>query len=116
MAQQSTIYALSSGRGRAGVAVIRVTGPMAGTALEQLAGPPPQPRYAALRTLRSPAGEVLDGALVLWLPGPRTETGEDMAELHVHGGRAVIAGVLNALGSVAGCRPAEAGEFARRSF
>jgi tRNA modification GTPase len=116
MAEQPTIYALSSGHGRAGVAVIRVSGPAAGTALGRLAGALPKPRYAALRTLRSPAGEVLDGALVLWLPGPRTETGEDMAELHVHGGRAVIAGVLEALGAVAGCRLAEAGEFARRSF
>ena len=116
MAQPATIYALSSGHGRAGVAVIRVSGPAAGRALERLAGALPKPRYAALRTLRSPAGEVLDGALVLWLPGPRSETGEDMAELHVHGGRAVIAGVLEALGAVDGCRPAEAGEFARRSF
>jgi tRNA modification GTPase len=116
MAQKPTIYALSSGHGRAGVAVIRVSGPAAGLALERLAGTLPKPRYAALRVLRSPAGEVLDGALVLWLPGPRTETGEDMAELHVHGGRAVIAGVLEALGAVADCRPAEAGEFARQSF
>jgi tRNA modification GTPase len=116
MAQQQTIFALSSGHGRAGVAVIRVSGPAAGPALERLAGALPRPRYAALRTLRSPAGEVLDGALVLWLPGPRSETGEDMAELHVHGGRAVIAGVLEALGAVGGCRLAEAGEFARRSF
>jgi tRNA modification GTPase len=85
-------------------------------ALERLAGALPKPRYAALRTLRSPTGEVLDGALVLWLPGPRTETGEDMAELHVHGGRAVIAGVLEALGTVPGCRLAEPGGFARRSF
>jgi tRNA modification GTPase len=116
MAQQATIYALSSGHGRAGVAVIRVSGPAAGVALERLARPRPKPRYAALRTLRSETGEVLDGALVLWLPGPRSETGEDMAELHVHGGRAVIAGVLAALGAVEGCRLAEPGEFARRSF
>jgi tRNA modification GTPase len=98
------------------VAVIRVSGPSAGKALERLAGALPRPRYAALRILRSPAGEALDAALVLWLPGPRSETGEDMAELHVHGGRAVIAGVLEALGAVDGCRPAEPGEFARRSF
>src|SRR5262245_48346391 len=116
MAQQATIYALSSGQGRAGVAVIRVSGPAAGPALERLAGALPKPRYAVLRTLRSPMGEVLDGALGLWLPGPSSETGEDMAELHVHGGRAVIAGVLAALGAVPGCRLAEPGEFARRSF
>jgi tRNA modification GTPase len=111
-----TIYALSSGRGRAGVAVIRVAGPEAGLALDRLAQPRPKPRHAALRTLRTAAGEVLDAALVLWLPGPRTETGEDMAELHVHGGRAVVAGVLEALSAVAGLRLAEPGEFARRAF
>lgn len=116
MTLQPTIYALSSGRGRAGVAVIRVSGPAAGIALEGLAGPLPRPRHAVLRTLRSRSGEVLDGALVLWLPGPRSETGEDMAELHVHGGRAVIAGVLAALGETGGLRLAEPGEFARRSF
>jgi tRNA modification GTPase len=89
-----TIFALSSGHGRAGLAVIRVSGPAAGLALDRLAAPRPKPRFAALRTVRSETGEVLDGALVLWIPGPRSETGEDMAEFHVHGGRAVIAGVL----------------------
>ncbi|HEX5959037.1 MAG TPA: tRNA uridine-5-carboxymethylaminomethyl(34) synthesis GTPase MnmE [Hyphomicrobiaceae bacterium] len=116
MAQQATIFALSSGQGRAGIAVIRVSGPRAGAALERLAGSLPKPRFAALRTLRNHGGEPLDSALALWLPAPRSETGEDMAELHVHGGRAVIAGVLEALGAVAGCRLAEPGEFARRAF
>ena len=76
-----------------------------------------KPRFAALRArLRSATGEVLDGALVLWFPAPHSETGEDMAELHVHGGRAVIAGVLAALGAIEGCRLAEPGEFARRAL
>jgi tRNA modification GTPase len=114
--RQPTIFALSSGHGRAGVAVIRASGPGAGTALDRLAGPRPKPRLAALRTLRGPAGEVLDQALVLWFAAPRTETGEDMAEFHVHGGRAVIAGVLEALGAIEGLRLAEPGEFARRAF
>jgi tRNA modification GTPase len=117
MAEQQTIFALSSGHGRAGVAVIRISGPAAGVALDRMAPPRPKPRLAAFRRVRHPeTGEVLDEALALWLPGPRTETGEDMGELHVHGGRAVIAGVLAALGSIAGCRLAEAGEFARRAF
>jgi tRNA modification GTPase len=116
-ARQSTIFALSSGHGRAGVAVIRISGPEAGTALDRLAGlPRPKPRLASLRTVRSQAGEVLDQALVLWFAGPRTETGEDMGELHVHGGRAVIAGVLEALGAMQGLHLAEPGEFARRAF
>ena len=116
MAGPATIYALSSGHGRAALAVIRVSGPGAGTALNRLARPRPKPRFAALRTVRSETGEVLDGALVLWIPGPNSETGEDMAELHVHGGRAVIAGVLGALATLPGFRLAEPGEFARRAF
>jgi tRNA modification GTPase len=116
MAEPPTIYALSSGHGRAALAVVRVSGPNAAAALDRLAPPRPKPRFAALRTLRSATGEVLDGALVLWIPGPRSETGEDMAELHVHGGRAVIAGVLAALAALPGFRLAEPGEFARRAF
>ena len=116
MAGPVTIFALSSGHGRAGLAVIRVSGPAAGLALDRLAAPRPKPRFAALRTVRSETGEVLDGALVLWIPGPRSETGEDMAEFHVHGGRAVIAGVLAALSALPGLRLAEPGEFARRAF
>jgi tRNA modification GTPase len=112
-----TIFALSSGHGRAGVAVVRVSGRAAGVALDRMAAPRPKPRAAAFRRVLDPAtGEVLDEALVLWFPAPKSETGEDMAELHVHGGRAVIAGVLAALGSVEGCRLAEPGEFARRAF
>ena len=117
MAETQTICALSSAPGRAGVAVIRISGPNAGALLERMCGGTPAPRMAALRRIRDGAGgEVLDTGLVLWFPGPRSETGEDMAELHVHGGRAVVAGVLSALRSSGLCRLAEAGEFARRAF
>ena len=112
-----TIFALSSGHGRAGVAVIRISGTLTGSILDQMAAPRPQPRYAALRRIRHPStAEVLDRALVLWFPGPASETGEDMAELQVHGGRAVVQGVIAALAGVSGCRLAEPGEFARRAF
>jgi tRNA modification GTPase len=116
MAPPATIYALSSGHGRAAVAVIRVSGTAAGVALDRLAAPRPKPRFAALRAVRNLAGEVIDGALVLWLPAPRSETGEDMAEFQVHGGRAVVAAVLEALSKIDGCRLAEPGEFTRRAF
>lgn len=117
MATGDTIFALSSGHGRAGVAVLRISGPSAGVVIERMAAPKPKPRFAAFRTIRHPhGGEVLDQALVLWFPAPKSETGEDMAELQVHGGRAVIAGVLAAIGSIEGCRLAEPGEFARRAF
>jgi tRNA modification GTPase len=117
MASSDTIYALSSGHGRAGVAVIRISGPAAGVVLDAMAAPRPRPRFAGFRRVRHPqTGEVLDDGLILWFPAPRSETGEDMAELQVHGGRAVVAGVLEAIGSIAGCRLAEPGEFARRAF
>src|SRR5262245_54234161 len=112
-----TIYALSSGHGRAGVAVIRMSGPAAGVVLDAMAAPRPKPRFAAYRRVRHPqTGEVLDDGLALWFPGPKSETGEDMAELQVHGGRAVVAAVLEAIGTIPGCRLAEPGEFARRAF
>ena len=113
----ATIFALSSGTGRAGVAVIRVAGPSAGAVVDRMASPRPKPRYAAFRRVRHPeTGEVLDEALVIWLPGPGTETGEDMAELQIHGGAAVIRAVLQGLSCIAGCRMAEPGEFVRRAF
>ena len=113
----ATIFALSSGRGRAGVAVIRIAGPRAGVVVDRMAAPRPKPRYAAFRRVKHPdSGQILDEALVLWLPGPRTETGEDMAELQIHGGAAVIRAVLGAIVCIAGCRPAEPGEFAQRAF
>jgi tRNA modification GTPase len=116
-ADRDTIFALSSGRPPAAIAVIRVCGPRAGFALEQLIGRLPAPRRASLARVRDPAGgETIDEGLALWFPGPKSETGEDMAELQVHGGRAVIAAVLAALGKLEGLRPAEAGEFTRRAF
>jgi hypothetical protein len=100
----------------AGIGVIRVSGPQAGAALAALAGRVPQPRRATLAKLRDHAGALLDEALVLWFPGPDTATGEDLAELHCHGGRAVIAAVEGALAALPGLRRAEPGEFTRRAF
>jgi tRNA modification GTPase len=114
---QETIYSLSSGAGRAGVSVIRVSGPGAGPAVKALARRVPQARRASLRRLVHPvSGSPIDEALVLWMPGPQSFTGEDSAEFHVHGGRAVVAAALDALGSLDGLRPAEAGEFTKRAF
>src|SRR6201987_1992963 len=115
--EPDTIFALSSGRPPAAIAVIRISGPRARVALEQLIGRVPQPRRASLARVRAPQnGAIIDEALALWFPAPNSETGEDMAELQVHGGRAVIAAVLAALAKVAGLRPAEAGEFTHRAF
>ena len=112
-----TIFALSSGAPPAGIAVIRVSGPAAGSALQALARRLPPPRAASLALLKDPRDDApLDRALLLWLPGPTTVTGEDMAELHCHGGRAVIAAVEEALAAMPGLRRAEAGEFTRRAF
>jgi len=117
MSDRSTIFALSSGRPPAAIAVVRVSGPRAGVALEKLIGRLPEPRQAALARVRDPAnGEPIDEALALWFPGPRSETGEDVAELQLHGGHAVVAAVLEALGAMPGCRLAEPGEFTRRAF
>ncbi|KPF63786.1 tRNA uridine-5-carboxymethylaminomethyl(34) synthesis GTPase MnmE [Porphyrobacter sp. AAP60] len=112
----ATIFALSSGAPPAGVGVIRVSGPQAGAALLALAGRVPPPRRASLAKLRAVDGALLDEALVLWFPGPNTATGEDLAELHCHGGRAVIAAVEAALAALPGLRRAEPGEFTRRAF
>src|SRR5216684_3355252 len=114
---RDTIFALSSGRPPAAIAVIRVSGPRAGRALAQMIGRLPQPRRASLARVRDPAsGEVIDEALALWFPGPNSETGEDVAELQLHGSRAVVTAVCTALGGLRGFRPAEAGEFTRRAF
>ena len=111
-----TIYALSSGAAPAAIAVVRVSGPDAASAMLALAGKVPPPRRAVTATLRGADETLLDQALVLWLPGPGTATGEDSAEFHLHGGRAVIAAVEAALATVPGLRPAQAGEFTRRAF
>jgi tRNA modification GTPase len=113
---RETIYALSSGRPPAAIAVVRISGPRAGEALKVLSGKIPAPRKATLARIRGRDGEIIDDALVLWFPGPRSETGEDLAEIQVHGGRAVIGAVFGALSNLAGLRPAEAGEFTRRAF
>ena len=117
MVDGSTIFALSSGRPPSAIAVIRISGPQACTALERLIGRVPDARKAALARVCDPEnGEAIDEALALWFPAPHSETGEDVAELQLHGGQAVIAAVLKALGTVAGCRLAEPGEFTRRAF
>lgn len=117
MSAGDTIFALSSGRPPVAIAVIRVSGPRAGDALRALTGRLPEPRRAAFARLRDPrTGEGIDDALALFFPGPKSETGEDTVELQVHGGRAVIAAVFNALSQIEGLRPAEAGEFTRRAF
>jgi tRNA modification GTPase len=114
---RDTIYALSSGRPPAAIAVVRISGPRAGDALKALTGRVPEPRKAALARVRDPAsGEAIDQVLALWFPGPNSETGEDTAELQLHGGRAVIAAALDALGRIDGLRMAEPGEFTRRAF
>ena len=111
-----TIFALSSGLPPAGIAVVRISGPQAGAALKALGGPLPVPRRASFRRFRSGDGAPLDDGLALWFPGPATATGEDAAELHLHGGRAVVAAVLAELARQPGCRVARAGEFTRRAF
>ncbi len=112
-----TIFALSSGAPPAAIGVIRISGQGAGVALRRLAGRMPPARRATLALLRDPAtGEPLDRALLLWFPGPDSATGEDLAELHCHGGRAVVAAIQAALGAIEGLRPAAPGEFTRRAF
>ncbi|MGC1777364.1 MAG: tRNA uridine-5-carboxymethylaminomethyl(34) synthesis GTPase MnmE [Xanthobacteraceae bacterium] len=114
---RSTIFALSSGRPPAAIAVMRLSGSNASVALEKLTGRLPEPRRAALVRVRDPAsGEEIDEALALWFPAPHSETGEDVAELQLHGGHAVVGAVLEVLGRIDGCRLAEPGEFTRRAF
>ncbi|OBZ93607.1 tRNA modification GTPase TrmE [Pararhizobium polonicum] len=115
-ATSDTIYALSSGSLPAGVAVIRISGPHTGKTIEQLCGALPAARTAVLRSIRNRNGEVLDQGLVLFFAGPASFTGEDCAELQVHGGRAVVDAILAELASLPGLRHAEAGEFSRRAF
>ena len=112
-----TIVALASGGLPAAIAVVRVSGPAAADLVAAIAGSLPTPRRASLRRLTDPgSGRPIDRALVLWLPGPGSPTGEDCAEFHVHGGRAVVAGLIEALTAWPGVRLAGPGEFARRAF
>ncbi len=110
-----TIFALASGAGRAAISVVRLSGDRAGQVLAALCRALPPPRHAMVRTLRDAEGAVLDRALVLWMPAPHSYTGEDSAELHLHGGRAILAAVSAAL-LAGGARPADPGEFTRRAF
>jgi tRNA modification GTPase len=117
-AAEETIFALASGRGRAGVAVLRLSGAGAGKTLAMLSGKPlPEARRAVLQALHDPGDErLLDEAIVLWFPGPQSFTGEDVVELHIHGGVAVIEAVSAALAGTCGCRAAEPGEFSLRAY
>ncbi len=115
--QNDTIFALASAAGRAGIAVLRLSGPGAATALAALGCVLPGPRKAVRAHFKHPVTKnLLDDGLLLWFPAPASFTGEDVAELHVHGGRAVVESVLAALSGIAGLRPAEPGEFTRRAF
>ena len=117
MNSKSTIYALSSGSGRAGIAVVRISGASAQDVIVRLAGALPKPRSASLRSLRSSLDDsVIDQALVFWFPGPHTATGEDVAEFHLHGSPAVVSKIFEELSFVDKLVPAAPGEFTRRAF
>jgi tRNA modification GTPase len=114
--RQQTIFALSSGRPPSAIAMVRVSGPQAGPALASLAGKMPVARMATRALLRDTNQTPIDDAVVLWFPGPASATGEDVAEFHVHGGRAVLAALFAALSAIENVRAAEPGEFTRRAF
>src|ERR1700748_1726019 len=113
--RDQTIFALSSGRPPSAIAIVRVSGPAAGVALGSLPGRGPPPRVATRVLLRDADGQPIDDAVVLWFPGPASATGEDVAEFHVHGSRAVLATLFAALAKFPDVRPAEPGEFTRRA-
>src|ERR1700704_98220 len=114
--RDQTIFALSSGRPPNAISVVRVSGAHAGTVLTSLAGKIPLPRMATRVLIRDANQGSIDDAVVLWFPGPASATGEDVAEFHVHGGRAVLSALFAALSSYDGVRAAEPGEFTRRAF
>src|SRR5205823_3634006 len=114
--RDQTIFALSSGRPPSAIALVRVSGPQAGKIMTALAGKLPPPRMATRALLRDVGQRPIDDAVVLWFPGPASATGEDVAEFHVHGGRAVLAALFAALSAFEDVRPAEPGEFTRRAF
>src|SRR3954467_1431019 len=114
--RDQTIFALSSGRPPSAIALVRVSGSQAGQMLTALAGKLPSPRMAARALLRDVGQRPIDDAVVLWFPGPASATGEDVAEFHVHGGRAVLAALFAALSNFENVRAAEPGEFTRRAF
>src|SRR5437763_10318506 len=110
------VFALSSGRPPSAIAIVRVPGAAAGTTLTALAGKKPGPRTATRALLRDVGQRPIDDAVVLWFPGPKSATGENVAEFHVHGGRAVLAALFAALSALENVRAGEAGEFTRRAF
>src|SRR6202048_2426641 len=114
--REQTIFALSSGRPPSAIAMVRVSGPQAGVALTSLAGRIPAPRMAARALLRDSGQQPIDDSVILWFPAPASATGEDVAEFHVHGGRAVLAALFAALSGLENVRAAEPGEFTRRAF
>src|SRR3978361_69014 len=114
--RDQTIFALSSGRPPNAISVVRVSGAHAGPILKALAGKNPPPRRATRALIRDANQQPIDDAVVLWFPGPKSATGEDVAEFHVHGGRAVLAALFAALSSFENTRAAEPGEFTRRAF
>src|SRR6266478_2876871 len=114
--REQTIFALSSGRPPSAISIVRVSGPQAGAALTSLAGRIPMPRMATRALLRDAKRQPIDDAVVLWFPAPASATGEDVAEFHVHGGRAVLAALFAALSAIENVRAAEPGEFTRRAF
>jgi tRNA modification GTPase len=114
--RDQTIFALSSGRPPNAISVVRVSGPHAGAILSALAGRNPLPRKATRALIRDENQRPIDDAVVLWFPGPKSATGEDVAEFHVHGGRAVLAALFAALSAFENTRAAEPGEFSRRAF
>jgi tRNA modification GTPase len=117
MIQKPSIFACSTGSGRAGIAIVRVSGPMAKQVVALLAAPLPKPRHAAFRAIKSTdQTTVLDRGLVMWFQGPHSATGEDVAEFHVHGSPAVVEGMLRELSRIDGLVPAGPGDFSRRAF
>ena len=113
-----TIYALSSGPGTSGVAVVRISGPASQKVLKLLTQQKlPTPRVATLRKINNiNTSELIDEGLILWFPGPQSYTGEDMVEIHVHGGKAVVEALLKTLSNIKDCRFAEPGEFTKLAF
>src|SRR3954469_14699003 len=114
--RDQTIFALSSGRPPSAIALVRVSGSQAGKIVTTLAGKLPSPRMAARALIRDVNQRPVDDAVVLWFPGPKSATGEDVAEFHVHGGRAVLTALFAALSSFENTRAAEPGEFTRRAL
>ncbi|WP_417617391.1 tRNA uridine-5-carboxymethylaminomethyl(34) synthesis GTPase MnmE [Parasphingorhabdus sp.] len=117
MTADDTIFALSSGQPPAAIGILRISGSLAGKALSALTGKSPEPRVGTLCNITDMvSAELLDQALCLWFPGPNSATGEDLVEIHCHGGRAVIRAIEQALEQIDGLRRAEPGEFTRRAF